>query len=557
MTATVTYSVEDNKIRLYVGRVPREDYDALRAAGFVATPKQNCDFVATWSPKREDLAREFLEDGDDIGDEDYSATERAADRAERFGDYRDKRAEEAGAGADAFESGPAAFGHQNRARAERQAARHDRKRTHAVSQWAKAEYWQQRTAGVIANALYKSSAPVRRSRILTLEAEQRKHEKAREEHATRYAAWSKVPTLDGADKPGAKGDRPGFCGMAEDSSPAFALAYALANYGSYGEYAHPRNPERKTSLYSLLTDAADPITPAEAAALWLATATDPTDPDTHSARWSAHYEHRLTYERAMLANEGGTAADADMIPGGFIRGGRVSSCLEDAAGGWKQIQGVNKSPVTGRVVSVKVWGTTSGFTRESGYTRHETRPELVTVNVERLPEGAYRAPTAEELEAFKVATKTAKAEKKANTPKAPALVNPTDADAERLQAHWNAKAAARFKEGRNYGEYKPTAVHRMTQAEYSARSGGSYSPYETLEVCADGFRQSRWHEGHAAARPVACKVRKAPGGGGWMGQADSVIVITDKPQKPLPLDWAAIEAGTSSAAAVEAEAVAV
>ncbi len=45
---TVTYSPEDNKLRLYVGRVPRADYEKLRAAGFVATPKQDCDFAATW-----------------------------------------------------------------------------------------------------------------------------------------------------------------------------------------------------------------------------------------------------------------------------------------------------------------------------------------------------------------------------------------------------------------------------------------------------------------------------------------------------------------------------
>lgn len=166
---TATYSAEDNKIRLYVGRVPRADYERLRAAGFVSTPKQDCDFVATWTPAREDLAREFLAEDEDIGDEDYSPQERAADRAERFGDYRDKRRAEAGGHADTFEAGPSAFGHQNRARAERQAMRHDRHRGRALSQWSKAEYWQQRTEGVIAHALYRSSARVRRGRILTLD----------------------------------------------------------------------------------------------------------------------------------------------------------------------------------------------------------------------------------------------------------------------------------------------------------------------------------------------------------------------------------------------------
>ena len=87
----VTYCPEDNKLRLYVGRVPRDEYETLRKAGFSSTPKQECDFVATWTPQREDLAREYLDEDDDIGDEDYSPEERAADRAERFGGYREKR----------------------------------------------------------------------------------------------------------------------------------------------------------------------------------------------------------------------------------------------------------------------------------------------------------------------------------------------------------------------------------------------------------------------------------------------------------------------------------
>ena len=210
---TATYSPEDNKLRLYVGRVPRDEYEALRKAGFVSTPKQSCDFVATWTPAREDLALSYLEDGEDIEDEDYSPEERAADRAERFSGYRDKRADEAGGLADRFDAGPSEFGHQNRQRAERQAARHDRLRSHAVSQWSKAEYWQTRTAGVISHALYRSSAHVRRGRILTIESDLR-----------RWAAGSE--------------------------------------------------------------------------------------------RWKTHLELRLTYERAMLAEEGGTAADAEMERGG-------------------------------------------------------------------------------------------------------------------------------------------------------------------------------------------------------------------------------------------------
>lgn len=540
--ATVSYSAEDNKLRLYVGRVPRADYDALRAAGFVATPKQDCDFVATWTPTREDLAQTFLGEDEDIEDEDYSPEERAVRRAERFAGYRDKRTDEATASADRFDSGPDAFGHQSRARAERQAARHDRTRTRAVSQWGKAEYWQQRTAGVIAHALYKSSASVRRGRILTLEAEQRKHEKERAEYATKFAAWSKVATMEGADRAGvheATGSSLGF--TPESVTPALRLAYNLANYGGSGwGYVHPRTGA-ESSLYSHLTHAADPITPAEAAALWLKGKADPTDPDTHAARWSAHYENRLSYERAMLANEGGTAGDADMVPGGFI--------------GKHQIHGVNKSPATGRVVSVKLMA-------PKPYYRGEGPAPLTlqSFNVERMPEGAYRAPTAEELEAFQVATKAAKAEKKAATPKAPSLVNPTDADAQRLQDLWNARAAERFakwaKENYHRGEFVPTTVKRMTQAEYAERSKGSYGTAQTADVREHGHQKNGGYW-DADPSPVAFKVRKTYGRTGWTGGADAVIVLTDKPQKALPLDWDGIANGTAGTTSSAAEPVAV
>lgn len=51
----------------------------------------NASTVA-WTPERRDTALEYA---GVIEDEDQSPEERAADRAERFGDYRDKRTGEA------------------------------------------------------------------------------------------------------------------------------------------------------------------------------------------------------------------------------------------------------------------------------------------------------------------------------------------------------------------------------------------------------------------------------------------------------------------------------
>lgn len=535
-----TYSSNDNKIRLYVGRVPRAKYEELRDAGFISTPKQDCDFVATWTPRREDIALSFLDDDQDIDDEDQSPEERAADRAERFGGYRDKRRAEAHGHADTFENGPQVFGHQSAARAERQANRHDRHRGRATSQWAKAEYWQQRTAGVIAHALHRSSPAVRRSRILRLEAEQRKHDKSREEYVKRYVAWSKVAEL--AATPNRPMTNPGT----QPIDTARRIAYDLANCGAYGaHYKHPRTGQ-EISMSQLLGNEADPITPAEAAALWLEGRADPTnDTESDSARWSNHYANRLNYEKAMLANEGGTAAEADMEPGGWIRGVRTHSVLTDCAGGWLQIHRVHKSPATKRVTSVQVMGTTSGFTAESEYTKHETKATLVTVNIERLPEGSYRPPTAEEREAFKQATNERKAEAKASKPEATPLINPTDADAQRLQDLLNEKAKEKN------ARAEPSSVLRLTQDQYSARSKGAYASFETRTLYSDGKVSRRssnmWTaEGAAYDKTLttpAAKVRMTFGKG--FHSPSCVIVITDKPQKPLPLEWEAIANGTA------------
>lgn len=543
-----TYTPEDNKLRIYPDStrvdsvLTEEEYADFKACGFKWAAKQECFVAPRWTPAAEDWALELC---GEIEDEDYSPEERSADRAERFSGYRDKRHHEASGSADTFESGPSAFGHQNRGRAERQARRHDRHRLHALSQWGKAEYWQQRTSGVIAHALHRSSAAVRRGRLLRLEAEQRKHEANRDEYAKRYRSWEQVPTLEGPQMIVAKATGDYFGADMTRTSEAGRLAYALANASTcWGDYVHPRTG-RKASLYSLLTDEADPITPAEASALWLAGKPHPNDEDSNAARWSRHYELRTGYEQAMLANEGGMAAEAEMEPGGWI--------------GSHQIHKVNKSPVTGRVVSVtlKVPGDRWGNSSEGYHMR--------AFNIERMPEGAYRPPTDEEREAFKVSTKQRKAAEKAAKPAEPSLVNPTKADAERLQAILNARGQAKHeakfaaKWEREHYPYKPTLVLEMTQAKYSELSKGTYSSFETRTLHNSGGIISRrssnlWSsEGSAydkALGTAVCKVRTrfASNSGSQWFNPPHIVVITDKPQKPLPLDWEAIAAGKEVAA---------
>lgn len=417
MNLFATYSPEDNKLRLYVGRVPRDEYEKLRADGWTSTPKQNCDFVATWTPSRRDTALEYAQI---IEDEDMGPDERAADRAERFTGYLGNRIEDATGHADRYAGQPLAHGFQSEARAERAAVRHDRIGTRAVDAWGKAEYWQRRTAGVIANALHVSSPSVRMGRIKTLEAELRR------------------------------------C------------------VGTGGE-------------------------------------------------WETHLTLRLAYENQMLEAQGGRAAHVEMEPGGWL--------------GERQIHKVNKSSITGRVVSVHVKGPRfTGWTYKAQNVP-DTDYALYQIDTERLPANAYRPPTAEELAAFHAERRATKAA----APKVETipLINPTDADADRLQAIWNEHAKLdmeRRKARSGYcEEHKPSQILRITQAQYSAHSKGSYASAGTRGVFAGGVMVDSYYNAAEKMRAQhgreVCQVRRTSGGN---YQASRVIILADKPQKPLP-----------------------
>jgi len=401
---SATYCPDDNKLRIYCGRVERPTYEWLRGLGYVATPKQSCAFVATWTPAREDAALAMIGDNDDISDESESPEERAADRAERFSGYLDNRRAEAGAMADTFDNGPTAFGHQSRERAARQAARHDRHRTGATSQWSKAEYWQARTAGVILHAIYKASPRVRRGRILTLEAEQR---------------------------------------------------------------AYPKD----------------------------------------SGRWGAHVYLRLTYERAMLENEGGSAGNVEMEIGG-----RIGSYL---------ILQIHKSNVTKAVVSVTV--STPGA---NVWGRAVNRQKI---NIQKFGEDIYTAPTPDDLAEAKALIGARSDAMKASNATAPKLLNPTDEDAQKLQDAWNDATTAKRS---FYGKGKPpAAVARMTQAAYSARSKGDYSPASSVFVGPDYVPTHQQYRGNVADG-AAFKIRQISPGD-YCG-CNCVVIITDKPRHPIP-----------------------
>jgi hypothetical protein len=314
-------------------------------------------------------------------------------------------------------------------------------------------------------------------------------------------------------------------------------AYAGTYHGGgHMNFKHPRPEtvnnthirENGASLWSLMemTESgmgSDNITAAEACALWLAE--HPNEPKLESD-WTRHYELRLAYERQMLEAQGGRAAMIEMEVGGWL--------------GNYQIRKVNKSNATGRVVSVQIFA-------PPRYSK-DNKPALIVVNIERLDVSAYRPPS----EADKAALEEIKKAEKAAAPKKAVcpLINPTYADAERLQAilneRYKADHCARHLKayGRDYAdEFKPSTVCRITQKTYSEVSKGSYARAETRGLCRDGNLEERQYNMYSRERtererlrgPAVCLVRTTGGDGSNYGPR-RLIVLTDKAQKPFPAE---------------------
>lgn len=355
-----TYSPEDNKLRLYPdSRLPEDMYRRVKSAGFIWAPKQELFVAPAWSPNREDLLVELC---GEIGDEDTSLAERAEQRADRFQDYSESRADDAAAAQKAVESicdgiplgQPILVGHHSERHARKDAERIENGMRRAVKMWETAEYWKRRAAGAVSAAKYKERPDVRARRIKTIEAEKRKEErnKAEAEHWLRF--WSGglnlVNKATGAKRPLEMteenrplivhylGNNPGcrvLCPRKEGDKPDFDQQPGAweALSGHYPTLYAPRTVAE-------VRDAAIPAYQRTLARL---------------DRWLAHYANRLQYERAMLAADGGTVTDRK---GPEVGGG--CRCWASPRGGWSWIVKVNRVSVT----VLDNWGNGGGnFTR--------------------------------------------------------------------------------------------------------------------------------------------------------------------------------------------------
>lgn len=359
---TGTYSPEDNKLRLYSNtRLDKEIYNRLSDAGFRHAPKQGFYVAPMWTPEREDLLTELC---GEVGDEDSTLVERAEERAERFGEYSENRGQEAEGARGAaraimgrFEAGqPILVGHHSERKARKDAERIENGMRRAVKLWETSQYWKDRAAAALAHAKYKERPDVRARRIKGLEADKRKQERHIEEATKWLEAWSKpdltheqalnLANYCNLHLPRKEGDREDFDGTPSAHtalSNAFPNLYAprtLAEVVEHAQKAYPRVI-------------------------------------AHAQRWLNHYENRIAYERAMLQEAGGLAAERFNIE----VGGRV---LVD--GEWVAVLRLNKS--AGQLVSLKV-----------------ARRYVSRVGIEEVKD--YQAPTQEQAERVKAATKVA------------------------------------------------------------------------------------------------------------------------------------------------------
>jgi len=317
-TFDATYDPADDKLRLRASsRLDAETYARVKAAGFGWAPKQDL-FYAVWTPAREDL---LIELAGDIDDEETSLEERAAQRAERFETYKDKRAVDAeqarravSAIADGIPLGqPILVGHHSERHARRDAEKIENGMRRAVRLWETSAYWQQRAAGAIRAAKYKELPAVRARRIKKLEAEKRKAEKDLGIQQARLRLWTKLHEPDSIKR--------------KDGAETTFLERALHIVGC-----------DRWARYGLHTDLeTGKITPEALQAEIVAAANTLID---HYGRWAAHLDNRLAYERAMLAADGGTVADKT----GPEKGG-ACKCW-GSRGTWLFIQKVNKISVT-------------------------------------------------------------------------------------------------------------------------------------------------------------------------------------------------------------------
>ena len=317
---TATYSPEDNKLRLYSSvRLDTETYSRLKAAGFKWAPRQQLFVAPMWTPQRADLLIKLC---GEIGDEDKSLVERATERAERFVNYGESRAKDAAQAQKQVDAilehipfgQPILVGHHSEKRARKDAERIGIGLRKSIKMWDTSKYWTARAEAAMADAKYKEDPAVRARRIKKIEADQRKMQRNKTESERFITAWS---------KPGLTMEE-----AAEIASLDHGYFTKPTKEKPWGESLWDATQGRCESQPTIEQIAERGVQKNRNVIAW-------------ADRWLEHYGNRLTYERAMLAADGGIEADKSAP-----QVGGACKCWASPRGGWSLIQKVNKVSVT-------------------------------------------------------------------------------------------------------------------------------------------------------------------------------------------------------------------
>lgn len=334
---SATYSPEDNKLRLYsISRLPKETYERVRARGFIWAPKQELFVAPMWTPDREDLLIELC---GEIGDEDTSLVDRAEQRAERFEEYSEKRAEDADRAHAAVHAitehiplgQPILVGHHSERHARKDAERIENGMRKAVQMWDTSKYWTSRAAGALRHAKYKELPAVRYRRIKGLEADKRKQEKNKTEAEKALRIWATIEAM-------------------EDATEQRRAAYRFACYPEGRLYLPKKEGDRGDycTAYDVLRERDEPsdyYQPRTMQEIFDTARVNYPNQIAYADRWIQHYENRIAYERAMLDEQGGIKGESFE----YAIGGRILR-----RGEWLPIVKINKRG--GVVQSVTVLG---------------------------------------------------------------------------------------------------------------------------------------------------------------------------------------------------------
>jgi len=308
-TDYATYGPDDDKLRIYCGRVSRELYDALKGLGFGRAPKQGC-FFQVWSPAREDAALALC---GEIGDEDSTLFDRAEERSARFATYSgnaEKRAEQAIKAGDDAVGGipfgqPILVGHYSEKRHRKAVERAQAAADRTVKEFDRRDYWAYRARAVKRHAERTFDRGVVLRRVKKLEAERRKFER---DKTPTDLDWSRIRIIE-----------------------------KLFGYSMFDEYE--------------LTDeqAAQVETRLEQG---LQANIERCD------RWIDHLDGQIAYWKAVLEDEHGEDVDEQMS--------LKKGCWIRCSYGWAQVQRVNKG-AEGRITSVSVVKETATWYRGDGW----------------------------------------------------------------------------------------------------------------------------------------------------------------------------------------------